>query len=300
MIGISLSKVLALHVRNLKEVAANLVCRFFCLLLFLFSSASPAGIADKNHFALAITPYSQQVNYKESESGRVYNVEQGTLTGFKYQLSYQFDNWSMDVSGDHSKGTLDYYGRTQLGRKLETNTDIHRDIFKIHFTKPIINFSDYACSSCGELSTFVGAIYEQTYRNILSKGIITGLEEKYEISMGELGLIWELPNFLFVDWMIKVMHSQSFDANLDVNFLSTYNNTNVPLNRVYVNQAELNIRYTVSKDVRLGLMLNYIASKIEKSDKFPLYKQTEQSGIFYQPQREMNGVGVGLMLSVDF
>ena len=284
----------------INKAVANLAFRFFYFLVLYFLSKVLMASTLGERYLIKLTPYTQQIEYKESENSRIFNQEQGTLNGLKYQLSYLINDWGIELSGDHSFGNLDYVGQTQLGRTAATKTNINRDIFQLLLSKELIDFSKNDCLACGKISIFTGGKYDLTHRDILSKGKITGLEETYQISMAELGLTWQVPNLIYVDWMLNISHSQAFKSSLDINFLSPYDNTKVPLNDVYVNEAELLISYLFLKKMTIGLKLKYSESEIEKSDVFPLYKQQRKSGSFYQPQREIQSILIGLQLSADF
>jgi hypothetical protein len=281
-----------------KKVTAISVCYFFCF-LFSASKASIASTLD-NGFQLVLTPFSQQVEYKESEQHRIYNQEQGTLNGFKYQLNYYFNDMSIGFSGSHSKGILAYIGRTQHGVTLPTKTKIDHNIFNISLSKELIDLSNTYCISCGQLVVLVGGRYEQTNRDILSKATVSGLEETYKFSLAELGFIWHVPNFLYLDWMIRISHFRALNATMTVDFLSLYDNEKIPLNTVYANQAELQMSYPLLENMQLGFILNFNASKIEKSDVFPLYSQNQISGSFYQPKRTSKSLTVGFLFTANF
>lgn len=288
-----------LNVNNSKNGAAKLVCSFGCLLSLLLPHTSKAS-QQNNNYLISPTPYTQQVDYKETEGARIFNQEEGSLNGINYQLSYRFDDWQLQVSGDHSNGSLDYLGKTQRGRTVTTRTNINRDIFQLSFAHEFFDFSEYDCVKCGVLAFFIGAKHDQTNRDISSKGNIVGLTETYKVSMAELGLAWHVCEFLSLDWVLKFSHSEAYDAKLKINFLSSYDNSEITLNRVYENDVELAVSYPLSEHIWLAFMLNYVESKIDKSDKFPLYIKQQQRGTFYQPQREMQAIRFGLQFIANF
>ena len=244
----------------LKKATTFNVVRFF-LFLYLCSfsllvSATIAASEDESRYIFSLTPYRQNVSFKESEKQQVYNSEKGRLTGINATLSYHIDDWQLSFSGEKSRGTLQYFGQTQLGRELSTKTNIENSVYELSLEKELWDLTTTTCLFCGKFSAFIALSYDSVHRDILSKANVSGLSEQYSFSLAELGANWKAKNLLFVDWQLSLSHAQAMNARLDVNFLSSYNKTSIPLNNVYVNQAELVITYTVATNIDIGLILN--------------------------------------------
>lgn len=273
------------------------LCLSFFSLLVKSASISPE---EESGYLLSLTPYTENISFKESELQEIYNTEKGHLTGIKAKFSYYINDWKLSIYGDQSHGTLQYFGQTQLGQKLSTTTNIDNNLYGLSLDKEFWNFTRNACRFCGSLSAFLALNYESIDRDIMSQANVNGLTEEYRFSLAELGVIWEVENLLFVDWQLSLSHGQAMNAQLEVDFSSSYDKTTIPLNNVYVNQVELAITYTLVPLIDIGLLLNYSKSFIEKSEKFPLFTNGIQIGRFYQPQRSMYSTRIGLQLTSHF
>lgn len=286
---------------NLSTIKANTFygVRFFYALFFSLFSIGATALETDPSYHFSFTPYNQNVSFKETEQEQLYNKEQGNLVGMEYKFRYQLETWSFSFMGDYNQGNLDYVGKTQLGRELSTTTEIEGNKYSLSAERTVWDFANETKSYC-KLSAFLSINYEQINRDIQSFENVSGLYEQYTFSLAELGISWSVKNILNLDWQFRISHSQAFRADLAIDFLANYSDTSIPLNSVYTNQAELLVTYPIARNTSLGFNLNYRDSFIEKSDDFPLYKGESVRGTFYQPQREMQLIEIGVIFEFYF
>jgi hypothetical protein len=116
----------------------------------------------------------QQFNYKEFDSqGAKLNSEQGLLPGIDLGLTHEIGNWRYGGLFTLYKGQVNYDGRTQAGKSLQTETDevlwrVGGDVGR-RLTIPIVDV----------LVLYGSLAYRLWERDINGKENVTGLYEKY-------------------------------------------------------------------------------------------------------------------------
>lgn len=281
-----------------QKVLVNLACTF--LWLFYFFHFKVYADYPSKDFTTKVTGFYEDISYKELSEGRIFNQETGIVSGLDYQFSYLFKEWFFTLLGEHSNGTLNYVGLTQLGREKSTKTTLHRRLYQFNISRELVNFNDSECRHCGVLFIFSGVKYQNTERNILSQAKVSGLSETYQMDLAVIGLTWKYPQLLYLDWHVSLSHEQSFNSDLSINFLRFYDNHEIPLNKFSSTELELAVGYPLNNNTSLGLLITYNQSDMRQSDTFPLLSDGIEKGSFYQPERRLQAIKVGLSLEVFF
>lgn len=272
--------------------------RFIILLGILFL---PKAIATSPiDYTLSFSTYIQDLSFQETGQKITFNEEAGAIKGVGLMLNLPFKSWRAEISANYANGTINYYGRSQLGQPVISDTEITDSTYQLLLAKELYRFESRTCKYCGLWEGYLAGKYFKTNRDIYSQGNIQGLNEVYILPMIELGLFWRVIDISPFEFKVKISRSQAIDAKLQVNFLSTYDPSEISLNAVYRNQVEFSADYTFSFPLKLTIYLNYSDSTIDKSDSFSLFSQEKIVGEFYQPRRTRQSKTLGLQFSVNF
>jgi hypothetical protein len=282
------------------KAAISSKCRFIILSLIIVVPSASATSASNINYNVSLSPYMQRLDFKESHSQNNFNQETGMVNGANVLFNISPNFWRLEFGANYGKGMLDYYGKSQLGRTVESTT-LHEDkMYHLLLARDLYGFESSSCASCGVIEGFIAGKYLKTKRIISSRGNISGLHETYTIPMIELGILWELTGLCFFDVKVKASRAEAINARLKIDFQSNYDNSQIPLNAVFVNEIEISLGYSFSDSFNISLLLGYSQTTIEKSDKFPLYLNKEVVGEFYQPQRVRQSKTFGIKFDFKY
>ena len=201
----------------------------------------------------------------------------------------------IDLSYHYSNSNLAYKGLTSRGQYKSTDTEHTQAnielLLKYDVTKLLKNY----CFSCSSLYLGVGVERNKRNRNILTKGTILGLNEKYLNNAFQLNLElnYKLSNYLIN--ATKLSYSRSIDNELEIHFLNNYDPENINLRSE--NKLELSsaFEYELSKAYFITFGAGIVSYSMPKSTSSPLFiNDVIQSSSFYQPKQVYSGYYLSL------
>ena len=285
---------------------ATKFCRLSFLLsislfvLFPFNAAIAKETPTTGNIKASLISIFESVNFQESDNNKTYNKETGTLLGAGFSYYYLTANWQFSANIVKTQGSLEYNGLTQLSNKANTETNFKRFSSEISLKHQLYTLPSFNEHTTNQIWAVIAIGFEQTDRKIKSKGIITGLNETYLIPNVHLGVTWQYNLNEQLSLQLHARRNQSINAQLDVDFLTTYDDRKIDLNAVYQNSLALAVQYQTITPLTWQISIAATDGEISKSDSYQLYIDGEPKGRFFQPKREFNSTTINAAVCYAF
>ncbi len=270
---------------NFGQNKLALPCIFFIgFNFFIFTNLHANDVIYQFETGLNLSSFQ----YKEfSLNGNLLDREDGVLPGLFIEAKADNFPYQYSLGFSEQRSTLDYSGKTQLGRALETRTleTIYQYSFKVKrhlFEQP---YPTHLMVEIGE---------RRWDRNIYQTAISNSLSEIYRWPYIMLGGSIQVLNEAKKDFEIQVLYGKSFNAALDI-YLEGFDRTTLKLEQgdVLVIKMPLSIKNVGGYTLQIEPYFEYW--HFDQSEQSALFINGLPSGYFaIEPENETTLFGVNI------